>query len=242
MKTIIPFTVSLTILALLLLLLRAGHTPDNSSNSPASTSSLISEAAESDWPSSNPVDYPIADFRKKGLPRSVKVSDWAIRKAADHEIMRLEGPLKSLFQRWGLGDEALSKALSLIYDRRLETSLLLNQRANDIAAASTHDAEMLHQQRKSAIAIRYEAEMLSIIGSSQRLFEMTTLVTRVNYDNYRSGVPARKAEVEKIQELIATDVAKLKGSQGSNYQQVMRERYGDAATESMLQLLEKDRD
>ena len=241
MKTIIPLTVSLTILALLLLLLQ-GQAPSNSNDSPSSASGSISKAAESVLTSTGTLKDSIPGIRTKTGPRSVKVSEWAVRKAADDEIARLKDPLKSLFQRWGLREGALSDALDLIHDKHVQTGLALNQRVDEMADTPTHETDKLYQQRQSAIATRYEAEMLIIVGSTQRLFEMTTLVTRVNYDDYKAGAPARKTQADKIQQLIATDVAKLKASHGSNYKQVMRERYGDAATESMLQLLEEARD
>lgn len=236
MKIIVALTVLLTTLAVLWLLQR--QATNDANRSPASTPGVITgvtKITEAPLPSSGAFKESIPDIRKKMGPRSVKVSDWAIRKAADDEIVRLKEPLKSLFQGWGLGDGALSDALGLIHDKRIQTGLALDQRANEMADGTAREADKLYQQRHSVIATRYEAEMLTVLGSLQRLFEMTTLVTQVNLENNKANVPAMKAQSEQIKQQTADLVARYKAAHGANYQQAMRERFGDTAAAAMLQ-------
>jgi hypothetical protein len=237
MKTIVALTVTLTTLALLWLL--QGPATNDANRSPASTPGVITgvtKITEAPLPSSGALKDSIPDIGKRTGPRSVKVSEWAIRKVADDEIARLKEPLKSLFQRWGLGEGALSDALGLIHDKSIQTGLALNQRADEMAGANSHEADKLYQQRHSAIATHYEAELMTILGSLQRLFEMTTLVTQVNLDNNKANIPAMKAQSEQAKQWAAELVARYKAAHGTNYQQAMRERFGDAATVAALQL------
>lgn len=237
MKTIVPLTVSLTTLAFLWLLL--GQATTNEKKSPPSTSGSITRVTEPPLPSLGSLNASanVINGPKTSLS-VVTISEGSIRKAADDEIKRLKEPLSSLFQRWGLEAGALAKVLDLIHDRRVQQALVSNQYANESANPTMNDPNKFYQQRQSDISTHYETELLTIIGSTKRLFEMTNLMGRVSHDNYIAGVPARKAEMDKIQQLIAADVAKLKASHGSNYKQVMRERYGDVSAASMLQLLE----
>jgi hypothetical protein len=236
MKTIVPLTVSLTLLALLWLL--QGQATNDANRSPASAPNGIAgvtKITEAPLPSPSALKGSLPDIEKRTVSRSVKVGEWAIRKAADDEIARLREPLKSLFQRWGLGEGALSDVLGLIHDKRIQTGLALDQRADEMADVSAHEADKLYQQRHSAIATRYEAEMLTVLGSLQRLFEMTTLVTQVNLENNEANVPAMKAQSEQIKQWTADLVTRYKAAHGANYQQAMRERFGDAAAAAMLQ-------
>jgi hypothetical protein len=235
-KTIVPLTVAPTLLAFVWLL--RGPATNDPNRSPGSTPGVITgvtEITEAPLPSSGPFKDSIPDIGKKTGPRSVKVGEWAIRKAADDEIARLKEPLKTLFQRWGLTERDLADALGLIHDKRVQTGLALNQRADEMADATAHEADRLYQQRQSTIATRHEAEMLSIIGSMQRLFEMTSLVTQVNLANNKANVPAMKAQSEQIKQWTADLVAEYKAAHGANYQQAIRERFGDAAAAAMLQ-------
>lgn len=236
MKLIVTLTVSLTAFSLLWLL----HSPasNDASPPPASASNPATSATQQPLPSSSPLADSIRDIGKKTGPRSVKVSEWAIHKAADDESARLKEPLKSLFQRWGLGENALSDALGLIHDRRVQTGLADNQRADEMMAFTAHEADKRYQQRHSAIATHYEAEMLIVLGSLQRLFEMTTLVTQINIADNKASAPARKAQSDQIKQGTVDLVDRYKAAHGSNYQQAMRERFGDTATASMLQLAE----
>lgn len=235
MKTIVPLMVALTMLTLLCLL-QMPETNDTNRSPVASKPEVITSVANfAEAPSPSASKYSIPDSGRKTGPRSVKVSEWAIRKTADDEIARLKQPLKSLFQRWGLDDGALSDALGLIHDKRVQAGLALNQRVDELAGSNSHEADKLYQRRHSAIATHYEAEMMTILGSLQRLFEMTTLVTQVSQENYKANVPAMKAQSEQIKQWIAAEVAEIKAAHGTNYQEVMRKRFGEAATAAMLQ-------
>lgn len=236
MKAIVALTVPLTTFAVLWLL--QGQATNDANRSPASTPSGITgvtKITEAPLPSPGALKGPLPDIGKKTGPRSVKVSEWAIRKVADDEIARLKEPLKSLFQRWGLREGALSDALGLIHDKSVQTGLAVNQRVDEMAGSNSHEADKLYQQRHRAIATLYEVEMLTVLGSLERLFEMTTLVTQVSYENHKAGAPARKAQSEQIKQASAELVARYKAAHGANYQQAMRERFGDTSAAAMLQ-------
>lgn len=236
MKIIVALTVTLTTLAVLWLLQgQATNDANRSLASKSGGSTGVTKITEAPLPSPGALKGSIPDIRKNTGPRSVKVSEWAIRKVADDEIARLKEPLKSLFQRWGLREGALSDALGLIHDKSVQTGLAVNQRVDEMAGANSHEADKLYQQRHRAIATLYEVEMLTVLGSLQRLFEMTTLVTQVNLENNKANVPAMKAQSEQIKQWTADLVAEYKAAHGANYQQAMRERFGDTAAAAMLQ-------
>jgi len=240
MKAILPLIAPLIILFLLWLL--QGHAPDDKKKSSVTTRPLLTSTvnAEPELVSQQTSTKAIgASGTGLGL---VTISETSIRKAADDEMTRLKKPLQSLFDHWGLGDEAASRVRDLIHNRHVQQGLARNQYAKEMAVTTTNEPTKLYQQRQNAITAQYEAELLTIIGSTKRLFDLTLRMTTVNLNHYRDTAPARKAQDNRTRKLIEAEVAQMKSSHGSNYKQMIIERYGEAAATSMFRMIEEDED
>lgn len=168
---------------------------------------------------------------------TVTISETAIERAAAEQVNRLHGPLGELFSRWGLSPSDLERVLDAIRRKVVASGLARNDMASRKWNDSSGDQANAPDPFKS-INLQYEADVLSILGSTQKLYEMTNLVGQANLKNYRSHQPEMRKQTERITDLNRDLVARLKAQHGDKYVSVMREKYGDTATESMLALSE----
>jgi hypothetical protein len=165
----------------------------------------------------------------------VTISETAIEQAATGQIDRLEQPLADLFDKWGLSPADLASVLAAIRSKVVAAGGL----RNEMAINNSMDSNLKKgdsADRSKSISIQYEAEVLSILGSTQRLYEMTNLIGQVNLKNYRAQQPEMRRQTESVADVNRDVIARMKAQHGDNYLIVMREKFGDVATDSMLAL------
>lgn len=197
-------------------------------------SNLPPEVSSSSITSSHLSDLPVADTEqavKQTSGHRSTLMDTAIIKVADETIQRLEPSVQQLFADWGLTQNNVEQTLDLIHQKMVRSS---REASRFDANSESASADLTPKLTK--VSMETEADLLAIVGTVERLFQLNRVITDVNTNYYLATAADRDRQSKDADLFMKRQMTELKDRLGPDYEKILREKYGDATAEAMLRL------
>lgn len=159
-------------------------------------------------------------------PQKVVLSNASIEAVVEEEVNRLQKPCGSLFQQWGLRNTEVRQFFEL-YGEKIRTRLNNPMIAGGGSDSNTADID---------------SKLIHLVGGTKRFYDVTSVITKSNMAHYKATQKERVARQELHIKQVEKEVADLKRTYGGDYVVQLRNKYGDQIANSMLRLIDLDRD